>query len=135
MINYLVDTSIWIDYFRGKSEAIKNRMTDLAFNNRIYYNGIIISELLSGAKSKKQFDFIIENFSGLNYLEMDKEFFIFSSRITNKLRSLGITLPISDILIAAHAKFNNLIVFTKDKHFEKTGQLIGFQYDIIENVC
>ncbi len=133
MINYLVDTSIWVDFFRGKSEAIKNRVLDLAANNRIYYNGIVISELLSGAKNQKQFDFIIDNFSGLNYLEMDKNFFIYSSKIIYQLKRSGITLPMSDVMIAAHAKQHNLIVFSKDKHFELTGKKVGFQYDVIKN--
>ncbi|UCH97781.1 MAG: PIN domain-containing protein [Candidatus Aminicenantes bacterium] len=133
MNKYLVDTSIWVDFFRGKSEAIKNRVLDLAANNRIYYNGIVISELLTGAKNQKQFDFIIDNFSGLNYLEMDKDFFIYSSKIIYQLKRSGITLPMSDVMIAAHAKQHNLIVFSKDKHFELTGRKVGFQYDVIKN--
>lgn len=133
MVSYLVDTSIWIEFFRGNSEAAKNRIFDLGESNRIYYNGIVISELLTGARNSKQFDFIIENFSGLNYLEMDEAFFIYIAKINNQLRSSGVTLPISDVMIAAHAKLNNLAVFSRDKHFEKIGRLIGFQYDIIEN--
>lgn len=133
MISYLVDTSIWVDFFRGKSEAIKNRVLDLVANNRVYYNGIVISELLTGAKSQKQFDFIIDNFSGLNYLEMDKDFFVYSSRIIYQLKRSGLTLPMSDVFIAAHAKQNNLIVFSKDKHFELTGRKVGFQYEVIKN--
>jgi hypothetical protein len=133
MNDYIIDTSIWVDFFRGNSEVIRKRILELATDNSIYYNGIIISELLTGAKSNKQFDFILENFEGLKYLEMDKDFFIYISRITNQLRTEGITLPISDVMIAAHTKMNNLIVFTKDRHFENTGRLIGFQYEFIKN--
>lgn len=133
MIDYLVDTSIWVDFFRGKSEAIKNRILELAANNRIYYNGIVISELLTGAKNQKQFDFILDNFSGLKYLEMDKDFFIYSSKIIYQLKRSGITLPMSDVMIAAHARQHNLIVFSKDKHFELTGRKVGFQYEVIKN--
>lgn len=132
--DYLIDTSLWVDFFRGKSEAIKNRIMDMVSNNRIYYNGIIIHELLTGARSKKQTEFIIDSFSGLKYLEMDREFFVQSSRIASQLRSSGITLPMTDIMKATHAKLNNLIIFAKDKHFEAMGQRIGFQYDIIVSV-
>ena len=84
MNNYLVDTSIWIDFFRGNSKIIKNRILNLLDENRIYYNGIILSELLIGTNSKKEFNFINENFSGLNYLKMEREKIRFSSSLAER---------------------------------------------------
>ena len=132
MNDYLIDTSIWIDFFRGKSEPIKSRIFNLLEENRIHYNGIVLGELLIGAVGKKEFDFINENFLGLNYLEMGRSFFIQVSKIGRQLKRSGISLPLSDTIIACHAKINKLILFTKDKHFETIGKTVGFQYDIIE---
>jgi len=56
MIDYLIDTSIWIDFFRGRKGAIKNRVQDLLDQNRVVTNGIIIAELLVGASGEKVTD-------------------------------------------------------------------------------
>jgi len=132
MNRYLVDTSIWIDFFRGKSEVIKKRLFQLLDENAVFTNGIILAELLIGASGKKEFGFIQDNFDGLRYLEMDRAFFIYGSEIGNKLHKSGKTIPLSDIVILAHAKKNNLIVLTKDKHFESLGKFLYFQYEILD---
>lgn len=132
MNRYLVDTSIWIDFFRGTSEVIKKRLFQLLDENTVYTNGIILAELLIGAAGKKEFALIRDNFDGLRYLEMDRGFLIYGSEIGNKLLRSGKTIPFSDIVILAHAKKNNLIILTKDKHFESLGKFVGFQYEIID---
>lgn len=132
-IKYLVDTSIWVEFFRDNKSAIRKRVFDLLDANRIVINGVVISELLMGARGKKETDFVKERLSRLDYLEADKNFFILCGDIGNKIRKSGIKMPLSDILITAHAKANNLIIFTMDKHFKTIGRSIGVQYEILEN--
>jgi predicted nucleic acid-binding protein len=132
MNKYLIDTSIWIDFFRGKSEIIKTRLFQLLDENAVYTNGIILAELLIGAVGKKEFGLIRDNFDGLRYLEMDRGFLIYGSEIGNKLFRSGKTIPFSDIVILAHAKKYNLIVMSKDKHIETLGKFLDFQYEILE---
>jgi len=51
---YIIDTSVWIDFFIGKlSESLKNQIISYIENDEIYYNGIILSELLIGTKKHK----------------------------------------------------------------------------------
>jgi len=133
MNKYLVDTSVWIDFFRGKSEVIKNRLLQLLNENAICFNGIVLSELMIGARTRKELNFIKDNFDGLIYLEMDRDFFIYASEIGNQVQKSGKTISLSDLLIMAHARRYDLIVFTRDKHFESLGQSQNFQYEIIQN--
>jgi predicted nucleic acid-binding protein len=133
MSKYLVDTSIWIDFFRGNSQMIKHRMIQLLNENAICFNGIILSELMIGARNQKELDFIKDNFQGLIYLETDRDFFVYASEIGNRVQKGGKTISLSDLLILAHAKKNNLTVFTRDKHFEFLGQNFDFQYEIFKN--
>jgi predicted nucleic acid-binding protein len=130
---YLVDTSIWVEFFRGRSPAIKERVFDLLSTNRIIMNGVVVAELLMGARGKKEVAFVREKLSTLDYLETDKDFFSMCGTLGYKIRNAGLHLPLSDIMIAAHAKMNNLTIFTKDKHFENIGRIIEVQYEIIEN--
>ena len=133
MNRYLVDTSIWVKFFRGQSQVIKDRIFQLLAENRVATNGVVAAELLLGARGKKEVEFVKEKLLNLDYFETDKEFFTYCGTVGSKIRKAGINMPLSDIMIAAHAKMNDCIIFTMDKHFEAIGQIIGVQYDIIEN--
>ncbi|MCK4766170.1 MAG: PIN domain-containing protein [Candidatus Aminicenantes bacterium] len=130
---YLIDTSIWVEFFRGKSPAIKKRVLELLAADRIVINGVVISELLMGSRGKKETGFVEEKLSRLDYLESDREFFALCGELGGKIRKSGVKMPLSDIMIAAHAKINNVVIFTLDRHFEAVGRLAGVQYEILEN--
>jgi predicted nucleic acid-binding protein len=133
MSNFLIDTSIWINFFRGQNEAIKKRVYDLLEQNRVFTNGVIIAELLVGAAGKKETTFAKENLLRLNYLETDRDFYIYCGELGNKLRKSGINVPFTDLVIAAHAKRHNLFIFTLDNHFESIGLTLGIQFEILKN--
>ncbi|UCH98370.1 MAG: PIN domain-containing protein [Candidatus Aminicenantes bacterium] len=133
MSNYLIDTSIWIDFFQGRKGAIKKRVHDLLDQNRVFTNGVIIAELLVGAAGKKETIFVKENLLKLNYLETDRDFFVYCGELGNQLRKAGLNVPFSDLVIAAQAKGHNLCVFTRDNHFESIGLTLGIQFEILKN--
>jgi predicted nucleic acid-binding protein len=133
MGKYLVDTSIWIDFFWGKSLGIKNRLVQLLNEDAICTNGIIMSELMIGARTSRELTFICENFDGLIFLEMDKDFFMYASEMGNLAQKNGKTLSLSDLLIMAHARKHELTIFTRDQHFESLGRFLQFQYEIFQD--
>ena len=57
----LVDTSVWIDYFKGQSGYIANLMDVIITENNIYIPRVVIAELMQGCKSEKEVS-IIEEF-------------------------------------------------------------------------
>ena len=57
----LVDTSVWIDYFKGQSSYIANLMDVIITENNIYVPRVVIAELMQGCKSEKEVS-IIEEF-------------------------------------------------------------------------
>ncbi len=133
MDDYLIDTSVWILFFGKNSDVVENRILNLIARNRVAYNGVILSELLFGAKNNKNIDSIIDTFTGLRFLEMDRDFFVHSSRLNLELRKKGLTVPMADVMILTHAKLNRLIVFSQDKHFEQAGLAVGVQFEVIKN--
>ena len=42
----LVDTSVWIDYFKGQSDYIANLMDVIITENSIYVPRVVIAELM-----------------------------------------------------------------------------------------
>jgi predicted nucleic acid-binding protein len=50
----IVDTSVWIAFFRGKDAHLTERMSMLLKSQRAVYAGIIALELINRAKGPKE---------------------------------------------------------------------------------
>jgi len=108
--NVIVDTCVWIEYFRTKS-VISDRLRDLISNNLVAGVGIIIAELPQGIKTKKEHDIITDIFDTVEYIEVTREIWIESGRLARELRSHGKTIPLSDTIIACCAKKTSISNF------------------------
>lgn len=117
----MVDTSIWIDYFKGGSSAAE--MDVLIDENLLVTNDIILAELVPYLKIKKQTK-VIGLLNELNRvpLEIDWEEIIeFQVKCLNSGAN-GVGIP--DLIIAQNAKRHNCRVYSLDKHFRLIGQVL-----------
>jgi len=114
----LVDTSVWIEFFRPNTAA-GNLLESLLSENSAVTCGIVLFELMQGVKSEKEKTVVMNALSGLQYREMNEQLWQKSAEISSTLKKKGLTLPLSDIFIAAIAIDHDLEVFTLDKHFEQ----------------
>ncbi len=94
--------------------------------------GIILAELLTGIGNEKEQRFLEECFLGLPYLEASRETFAMAGKMGSTLRRKGITLPISDLLIAALAKIHALTVLTLDNHFFALARPLQVQMELLK---
>lgn len=117
--NTLVDTSIWIEYFNKPDSKNGNRLQQMLAEGKVCGAGIILTELLQGAKIEKEFDIILNNYTALPLLEENINTWISAGKISFTLRRKGIVIPTTDLLIAALALESNCKVFTLDQHFMK----------------
>lgn len=115
----LVDTSIWIEFFNQKESAYAEQLERLIIEDRVVSAGIILAELLQGAQVDKEYHMINDNMTVFPFLETTFQTWESTGENAFKLRRKGVTIPISDILIATLAKENSCRVFTRDKHFNK----------------
>lgn len=113
----IVDTCIWIEFFRTKPK-ISNRLRDLISNNLVAGVGIILAELLQGIKTKKEKEIITEIFDAIDYLEITREIWIEAGNLAREFRTDGKTILLSDILIACCAQKHRYKIFTIDKHLQ-----------------
>ena len=132
MSEYLVDTSVWVEFLRAKKTIIKKRLENLLDENRAVVSGIILAELLSGVSNEKEQSFLEECFLGLPYLEATRETFATAGKMGATLRKKGITLPISDLLIAALARTHALTVLTLDNHFQTLARPLNVQMELLK---
>jgi len=114
----IADTCVWIEFFRTRSE-ISNKMKELISDDLLAGTGIILSELLQGAKGAKEREVIIDIFNTMEYIEMTKTLWQNTGETAGALRTKGITLPLSDISIACCAQENGYKVFSIDSHFSE----------------
>lgn len=80
--------------------------------------GVVVAELLQGAKGKReaaQIEYLIERLPRLPTREEDWEE---AGSVLNGLRRRGITMPLSDALIAIIAKRCNVEILTADQQFK-----------------
>lgn len=114
----LVDTSIWIEYFKANPDVV-GFMEKHMLEDTVCIVGIIVSELIQGIKSEREREMIRSNLDAINYIDMKFEDWIKTGDLSNMLRKSGLTLPLTDIAIAAAAIGNNLMLVTRDKHFKQ----------------
>ena len=115
----LVDTSVWIDFFR-KASSRETELFKQALERReqIFVTGIIAQEVLQGIRQDSQHDSVLHYL--LLFSRIDDEFddYLAAAKIYRMLRRRGLTIrsPV-DCLIAALAIKQNLYVLHNDSDF------------------
>jgi tRNA(fMet)-specific endonuclease VapC len=113
----LIDTSAWIDFFRGKQNAVTDTVQLALQLGQARLCGLVKAELLQGVKTKKekqQLSILFDAVESLPTHELDWEV---AGNTLQALRESGITLPLTDALIAAIAIRHKAQVLTLDHHF------------------
>ncbi len=118
MNNVLIDTSAWIDFFRSNSGSAGDLVTDLIRRDNAYITGPVIAELLHGVRGKKEASLLNFLFATIPYLEINQNDWNMTGNTLQKLRKNGLSIPLTDVLIASVAIRNNMAVLTLDKHFQ-----------------
>jgi predicted nucleic acid-binding protein len=115
----LVDSSVWISYFRKDgSEKLKELIKTAIFHDEVVVNGIIIVEVLSGISRKRDFELVRDDFKGFHYIDLTERDFFEASAMGSKLRSKGISVPSTDLIIATSAIAHGVTLYHIDKHFD-----------------
>ena len=126
--NVLVDTSIWIEYFNKPDSNAGKSLENLLKKGRVFLTGIILTELLQGAKIEKEFESILESMLALPFLETTHNTWIQAGRISFALCKKGITIPTTNLIIASLSLENNCKIFTLDLHFNKIPRINIYPY-------
>ncbi len=118
----IVDTSVWIEYLKNKP-TLAEKLDRQLLAGDIFTVGPVIAELLQGAKTEKDYRMLKNSIDGLPFIETSFENWALAGDISYKLRRKGITIPITDCVIAAVAIHNNASVMTYDRHFDNIPNL------------
>ncbi|EHQ25269.1 type II toxin-antitoxin system VapC family toxin [Mucilaginibacter paludis] len=116
----LVDTSVWVNFFKGNSTRSSLHLKQSLSNTLVATCPTIVQEVLQGVRLDQDFAKIKSMFDETMQLREDQyQLSIESAILYRKLRSVGVTIrKPNDCLIATYAIKNNLAVLHDDKDFD-----------------
>ena len=123
-MSVLVDTSIWIEYFRTGNNSEK--LDFLIDENLIVINDLILAELVPLLSVRKQRK-IVKLLYNIDKLELSinwDELIEFQFKCLKKGLN-GIGIP--DLIVAQNAKQNRCEIYSLDNHFNLMKDILGLQ--------
>ena len=126
---YLVDTSVWVDYLRGRATPQVRALKILLTGEEIVGTApIILQEILQGADSAERFETWRKYFAELLcYVPRDPvQSHVAAARLYQDCRKAGKTPRSSnDCLVARIAIENDLTLLHNDRDFNAIASVIG----------
>ena len=125
----LVDSSAWIDYFRGMKTSQTDRLDGLLGNQLVATGDLVLAEVLQGFGSARDFNQGKKLLTSLPIIELvGGNIAIQAAKNLRTLRSLGITVRKTiDTLIATSCIEKGLILLYSDKDFDPFVEHLGLQ--------
>jgi len=120
-MDVLVDTSIWVDYFRGGNSS--SDLDALINENLVATNDIILAELVPYLKVKKQIT-VVKLLQEINRVPMQINWDELIELQVKCLKAGANGVGIPDLIIAQNAKSNNCKIYSLDKHFRILNRVI-----------
>jgi len=116
----LVDTSVWIHFFRNDNPSIVSEFTRLLNSDEVVICPTIIQEILQGIQTDKQFDYVRDLLLSLDCINANLvDAAIGSATLYRNLRKSGRTVRKSnDCLIAWHSIEYGIPIYANDRDFE-----------------
>jgi predicted nucleic acid-binding protein len=129
-VNVLVDTSVWslaLRRARRIDDAVPRELAELIQEGRVITIGPVRQELLSGIKSKPQFEHLREHLRAFPDLELESVDYEDAAAAYNRCRERGIQGSNTDFLICAVAVRCDLAIFTTDGDFKLFARVLRFE--------
>jgi predicted nucleic acid-binding protein len=125
----LVDSSVWIDYFRGRQNSQTDRLDGLLGNQPVATGDLVLAEVLQGFGSARDFNQGKKLLTSLPIIELvGGNIAIQAAKNFRTLRSLGITVRKTiDTLIATSCIEKGLVLLYSDKDFDPFVEHLGLQ--------
>jgi len=123
----LIDTSVWIKYFKDKSAGLSRRVDEILTKQEVCVPKIVIAELIQGSRSEREIS-VIEDFVNAFYIIDQKEdTWVKAGRLSLSLKKKGKTIHLTDCYIAVIAKEYDCRILSLDEHFKDIQKSLAIQ--------
>lgn len=125
----LVDSSVWIDYFRGLESPQTNGLDALLGNEPLLVGDLILAEVLQGFASERDFNHARRLLDSFDLIEIGgREVALQAARNFRTLRALGITVRKTiDTLIATRCILSGYLLLHNDRDFDVFAEHLGLE--------
>jgi predicted nucleic acid-binding protein len=115
----IADTSVWIPFFNRPGSSHKTTLDLLIDADEVALVGVVLAELLQGCRTPSERDILSDALLALPYFEVTQSTWSQAGNLSAHLLRRGVTLPLSDLVIAALAIEHGCSVYSLDAHFKK----------------
>jgi predicted nucleic acid-binding protein len=125
----LVDTSVWIDFFRGDARVLA-RLDPLLEDDRAAVAGPIVAEVTSGARTSAVFRQLRARLAALTMLEAPADVWDRVAAARFSLARSGTQAHLVDLLIALTASHAGHALLTRDRDFTAIARAVPLDVEL-----
>jgi predicted nucleic acid-binding protein len=115
----LVDTSSWVEYLRNLDSPAANRVEELVLRDEAALCDMTAVELWNGARGEREKRELGELEKVITLLPINEDVWLQARKLARLCRSAGLTVPATDIVIAACAAHHEVSLEYCDRHFDQ----------------
>jgi predicted nucleic acid-binding protein len=120
----LVDSSAFIEYYRPAGhQGARAAVAAAIAADEVTVNGIIHVEILAFARDEADRERLGSDFKAFHRLELGPAVFDLAADLGFRLRPRGVTVPATDLIIAASAIHSGATLYHLDAHFDRITEL------------
>lgn len=125
----LVDSSVWIDFFRGTASPQTDKLDALLGKKPLLVGDLILIEVLRGFSSERDFNQAHRLLAALDLIEIGgRDIGVQAARNFRTLRALGVTVRKTiDTLIATRCIESGIALLHCDRDFDPFTEHLGLQ--------
>jgi len=124
MNSVLVDTSVWVAFFKG--DETSKILIPLLDSNRVCINDLVLAELVPSLNHRKEMQ-IVEMLRSIERFDIKIVWSQIIEMQTMNLRNGINRVGIPDLIIAQNALQNDIPILSFDKHFQLMKTSIGLR--------
>lgn len=125
----IADTSVWIPFFARPDAPEKRTLDRLIDTREVALVGVVLAEVLQGTRTAAERHQLAQALLALPYLEVTQATWMRAGDLSTTLLRRGVSLPLSDLVVAALALEHGCRVFTLDRHFRRVPGLSLYTLD------
>lgn len=125
----LVDSSVWIDYFRSADTPQVVLLDSLLGRSPLAVGDLIAAEVLQGIRDEKEFRLVKKTLEAFDHIDLaGYDLAVKASENYRALRAMGITIRKTiDTLIATRCIEDGLTLLHADKDFVPFAEYLGLK--------
>ena len=127
MKQILVDSSVWIAFFRGTDQGLSGELAGLLRSGAVVTAGPVVAELLSGIRKPADRTLVEGCLKALPRIDPEEDPWTATGNARGELGKRGVRASLVDVWIALAARDHEAALWTLDEDFEGIRKVVPFE--------